>query len=183
MEYLGLYDSNGNYTGERIERSKKKDVPEGKFFRIVIIFIQNSNQEFLIQKVSKEKGNEYATTGGHVQDGISSIETAKQEVLEELGVVLNNTDIVLFETEQRSLAFQDCYYVKKDIDSTTLKIQAEEVESVEWMTIEKINSFIQKGIFRKGNIGPFNDLINLLENEQGFKNTIYKVSNLAQKRK
>ena len=41
-----------------------KEVPNGKYFRIVIIFIQNNNGEFLIQKVSKEKGNEYATTGG-----------------------------------------------------------------------------------------------------------------------
>lgn len=159
MEYLGLYDSNGNYTGERIERSKKKEVPNGKYFRIVIIFIQNSNGEFLIQKVSKEKGNEYATTGGHVQDGVSSIDTAKQEVLEELGLSLNSDDIILFETEQHPLAFQDCYYVKKDIDINILKIQAEEVDSVEWMTIEKINSLIEIGIFRKGNINPFIDLI------------------------
>lgn len=172
MEYLGLYDSNGNYTGENIERSRKTEVPNGKYFRIVIIFIQNSKGEFLIQKVSKEKGNEYATTGGHVQDGFSSIDTAKQEVLEELGVSLDNKDLVLFETEQYPLAFQDCYYAKKDIDITNLKIQAEEVESVEWLTIENINNLIQMGIFRKGNIGAFYDLINILENKQGFGDSI-----------
>ncbi len=183
MEYLGLYDSNGNYTGEKIERSKKTEVPNGKYFRIVIIFIQNSKGEFLIQKVSKEKGNEYATTGGHVQDGISSIDTVKQEVLEELGVSLDNNDLVLFETEQYPLAFQDCYYAKKDIDITNLKIQAEEVDSVEWMTIENIKDLIQMGIFRKGNIGPFYDLINILENKQGFGYPIYKATNLTQKKK
>lgn len=183
MEYLGLYDENGNYTEERIERSKKKEVPNGRYFRIVIIFIQNSNGEFLIQKVSKEKGNEYATTGGHVQDGISSIDTVKQEVFEELGLSLNNNDILLFETVQHSLAFQDCYYVKKDVNINTLKLQVEEVNSVEWMTIEKINYLIKMGSFRKSNISPFKDLISILETEKGFEFPLYKVTNLTSKKK
>ena len=89
----------------------------------------------------------------------------------------------MFETEQHLLAFQDSYYVKKDIDINTLKIQAEEVDSVEWMTIEKINSLIEMGIFRKGNINPFIDLISILENEQGFEKPLYKVNNLTQKKK
>ena len=183
MEYLGLYDSNGNYTGEKIERDKKKEVPSGKYFRIVIIFIQNSKEEFLIQKVSKEKGSEYATTGGHVQDGTSSFDTVKQEVLEELGLSLDNDDIVLFETEQHPLAFQDCYYTKKDIDIADLKTQAEEVESVEWVSVEDIDHLIQMGIFRKGNIGPFYDLISILENKNEFEIPIYKVTDLTQKKK
>ncbi|MDD3340973.1 MAG: NUDIX domain-containing protein [Bacilli bacterium] len=166
MEYLGLYDNDGNDTGERIDRSKKREVPKGRYFRIVLVFIQNHKGEFLIQKVSKEKGNEYATTGGHVQDGTSSLDTAKQEVLEELGLDLETKDFDLFKTEKRSLAFQDCYYVKKDIDIKQIILQEEEVESVEWMTIQKIEALIEQKNFRIGNQSSFAFLIeNYLSNQ------------------
>lgn len=183
MELLGLYDEMGNYTGDKIDRMRKNEVPPGRFFRIVIIFIQNRNGEFLIQKVSKSKGSEYATTGGHVQDGSSSIDTVKQEVREELGISLANDDIKLFEIERYPLAFQDCYYVKKDIDTDTVKLQTEEVESVEWLSAEKINFLIDMGEFRKGNIEPFYDLMNILKSQQDFENPIYKIVNSRQKRK
>lgn len=182
MEYLGLYDEQGNYTKERIERSRKMEVPKGRYFRIVIVFIQNSYGEFLIQKVSKEKGNEYATTGGHVQVGVSSLNTVKQEALEELGLSLSDDEIVLFETVKYPKAFQDCYYVKKDIDINKLNIQPEEVEFVEWMNPEKISILIQNDIFRKGNIGPYKDLINLIETKKGFEYTLYKIGKIPRGR-
>lgn len=65
MEYLDLYDINKNLTGEKIVRGKGKPiVPENNYINIVIIFIQNSRNEFLFQITSKDKGQELATTGG-----------------------------------------------------------------------------------------------------------------------
>lgn len=158
MEYLGLYNDEGIYTNESIERSKKTEVPKGRYFRVIIVFIENSNGEFLIQKVSKEKGGIYATTGGHVKDGSTSLETVKEEIFEELGISINN-GIELFKTYKYDKAYQDCYYVKKDIDINKINLQLEEVESVSWLSVEEINKLIEENKFRKNNIESLRELI------------------------
>ena len=55
MEYLDLYDENRNLIGEKILRSRDMKIEDGKYIYIVIVFIQNSEGKFLIQKTSKEK--------------------------------------------------------------------------------------------------------------------------------
>ena len=48
MELLQLFDENKNMLNESIERDKKKELPEGKYFMIILLFIENNNK-FLIQ--------------------------------------------------------------------------------------------------------------------------------------
>lgn len=161
MEYMDLYDQNKKLTGEFIERSNRHDIPEGRFVNIILIIIENSKNEFLIQKTSKEKNSEYATTGGHVKKGNTNIETVIEEVNEELGLNITEKDFSLYETfKMHNKVFFDVYYMKKDIDIEELIIQESEVESVEWMTKDKILSLIKNNNFRKSNIKPFNDILN-----------------------
>ena len=55
----------------------------------VIVFIENSEGKFLIQKTSKEKGSVWATTGGLVSSGYTSDETIVKEIEEELDNLMN----------------------------------------------------------------------------------------------
>ncbi|MDD3186948.1 MAG: peptide deformylase [Bacilli bacterium] len=159
-EYLDLYDENRNITGEKILRTKgKPEVPTGRYITIVLAFIQNSDNKFLIQKTSKEKGSIFATTGGFVKSGSTSLDTVKIEVLEELGIDIDKSDFKLFKTYKKELAYFDVYYLKKDIDISTLKLQEEEVENVSWLSIKEIQDLIKEDNFRKGNIEPFNELV------------------------
>ena len=55
MELLDVYDDNGNKTGKVVERG----TPDSSFLNnehiaVAIIYIENSNGEFLIQKTSKQ---------------------------------------------------------------------------------------------------------------------------------
>ena len=52
MEKRDLYDSNRNLTGETIYKGEQ--TPDGKFIVVVLIFIQNSEGKFLIQKEEVE---------------------------------------------------------------------------------------------------------------------------------
>ena len=152
-EYLDLYDENRNLTGEKVLRYKKMHPQEGRYIIITIVFIQNSEGKFLIQKTSKEKGSVYATTGGLVKSGSTSQETIKEEIKEELGIEIDDVKCVY--EQKREFAFQDCYYVKKDIDIKDITVQEEEVDYVCWLSVEEINDLIEKGLFRKGNIEAF----------------------------
>lgn len=165
MEYLDLYDVNKNLTGEKIVRGKgKPQVPENKYINIVIIFMQNSEGKFLFQITSKEKGNEIATTGGHVKSGQTSYEAILAEVEEELGLDISHEDVKMVDSYIFGVAFMDVYYLNKDINISDLKLQDDEVESVEWFTVDKIKELINEGKVRKGNIKAFESILDYLEN-------------------
>lgn len=177
MEKLALYDDNNNVINEYIERCNKLSIEKGKYFRIVLIFIQNEDDKFLIQKCSKEKNNEIATTGGHVTYKDSSIYTVKKEIKEELGIDIDD-DFTLYETIKYDKCYSDCYYIKKNIDLNSLKLQKSEVDEVFYLSIDEIDNLINENNFRKSNIIPFHDLITLLKNNDlGYKGIIDKRNN------
>ena len=53
MEKRDLYDINRNLTGETIFKSE--DIPKDRYIVVVLVFIQNSEGKFLIQKRSEIK--------------------------------------------------------------------------------------------------------------------------------
>ncbi len=56
MELLDVYDNYGNVTGRTIVRGDKSAVlNENEHIAVSVIFIENDNGEFLIQKTSQEK--------------------------------------------------------------------------------------------------------------------------------
>ena len=155
MEYLNLYDKEGNLTNEKGIRGEKTD----KLVGIVIIFIENSNGEFLIQKTSKSRENVYATTGGHVSYGSTFKETVINEVKEELGIDISNDDIIEMNTYIREKVIQKVYYLKKNININDIIIQEDEVEKIEWLSKKQINKLIDNNEFRKSNIEGYKYII------------------------
>jgi len=161
MEYLDLYDENRNFTGNKILRGSGK--PEkGNFINLVIIFIKNDEDKFLIQKTSKEKKGIWATTGGHVKSGQAFNEAIIEEVKEELSLDISKENFELIYTEKFDFAFMDVYYLEKNIDIKDIKVQEEEVEFVKWLSVDEIKELIKKDQFRKGNIGAFEKILEKL---------------------
>ena len=156
MEFLNLYDREGNLLKDKGVRGEKND----NLIGIVIIFIENSLGQFLIQKTSLAKGNVFATTGGHVTYGATFRTTVINEVKEELGIDISNEKIMEVNTYIGERVIQKVYYLKKDIDIKDITIQKEEVEYVKWCTKEEINKLILNDEFRKGNIEPYQYIVN-----------------------
>ena len=158
-EYLDLYDKDENLTGERVLRFKNMKPTKGSYIYIVIVFIENSEGKFLIQKTSKQKGSVFATTGGLVSSGYNADEAIVKEIKEELGLDIDISELKIVETIRHEYAFQRTYYLKKDIDIKDIILQEDEVENVYWLSIDEINTLIEKGEFRKGNIESFKHII------------------------
>lgn len=167
LEKRDLYDKNRNLTGETIY--KGEDIPEGKYINVVLVFIQNSEGKFLIQKRSERKNGKFATTGGHPKTGESSIEGIITEVKEEIGIDLNKEDLHLYfggrsDTEQ---VFWDDYYAKIDIpDISKLQLQEEEVESVHWFSADEINELNKQDKFFMNHYEEFEVLLDWLKNKE-----------------
>lgn len=163
IEKRDLYDENRNLTGETIY--KGEEIPEGKYINVVLVFIQNSEGKFLIQKRSERKNGKYATTGGHPKSGETSIQGIITEVKEEIGLDINPQDLVLFfggrQDEER--VFWDDYYIKMDIPNIEeLKLQEEEVASVHWFSIDEIKKLNEEDLFFRNHYEEFEILLDWL---------------------
>ena len=175
MELLQVFDNKKNILNEYVERDKKKELPEGKNFMIILLFIQNDNGEFLIQKVSKNKGDVYATTGGHTTYGYDNFTTAINECKEDLGIELSKNELCLVYSDRIKNCFVETFYCKKELDINCLNLQEEEVESVSWMSIEDIEKLILNNKFRKGNIPAFKTVINYIKNQNELEKKYSKI--------
>ena len=162
MEYLQVFDENKIMLNEKIERELKKTLPSGKYFMIILLFIQNEKGEFLVQKTSVNRNNELAFPGGHVTYGDDGLKTVIKEAKEELDIDLTPDEVKLIDTLRFEYAYAELYYTNKKIDIDKLKLQEEEVDYVKWYSIEQINKFIEENNFRKGNIEPYKIILNYL---------------------
>ena len=165
MELRDLYDEKKNLTGETI--FKGENIPKGRYIVVVLVFIQNSEGKFLIQKRSERKNGKYATTGGHPKSGESSIEGIITEVKEEIGLDINPNNLQLYFSgkSEKERVFWDDYYIKMDISNIEkLKLQEDEVSSVEWFSREEICDLMKQDKFFENHYEEFENLIKWLEN-------------------
>ena len=164
IEKRDLYDENRNLIGETI--FKGEEIPEGKYIVVVLVFIQNSEGKFLIQKRSERKNGKYATTGGHPKSGENSIQGIITEVKEEIGLDIKPEDLQLYYGRKSEIerVFWDDYYVKMDVpDIDKLKLQEEEVASVHWFSIEEIKDLMKQDKFFKNHYEEFEILLDWLK--------------------
>ena len=165
MEKRDLYDKNRNITGKTI--LKGEQIPKDRYIVVVLVFIQNSEGKFLIQKRSEAKNGKYATTGGHPKTGETSIEGILTEVEEEIGVKMNPKDLKLYFSgkSEDERVFWDDYYIKMDIQNLNdLKLQEAEVDSVEWLSENEIVNLMKQDKFFKNHYEEFEILIKWLHN-------------------
>ncbi|MBQ8043660.1 MAG: NUDIX domain-containing protein [Clostridia bacterium] len=164
MELLDVYDNNGKVTGRVVVRGDKTQVlNDNEHIAVGVIFIQNSKGEFLIQKTSKEKGGEYTSTGGHVDSGETPLQSIKREVKEELGLNVDDDNIVELGYLLYDRPIRFMFYLKKDVDIKNLKLQQEEVESAEFMSVDKIKDLIDQGLMLVSHAKIFNKVLEYLE--------------------
>lgn len=149
MELLDVYDSNGKLTGKVIPRgTKDEEFGEDEHIAVAIIYIQNNEGKFLIQKTSISKGAIYSSTGGHVTHG----ETPKESIIRETKVDISNDNIIELGHICVDFPVRFIFYLKKDIDVRDLLLDKEEVESVCFFDLKELNNIIEKGKMHKGHI-------------------------------
>lgn len=162
MEKRDLYDENKQKTGEVIE--KGQPIPNGRYYITVVVWMQNSEGKFLIQRTVPEKYHMWATTGGHPKSGENSLEGIVTEIKEELGLNVNPDELKLFKTIKTEDDFVDLYYLKHDFNIEEITVQKEEVEDVKWASIEEIESLINKKLFLPPHIEFYRDCLDYLNN-------------------
>lgn len=138
MEYWDLYDANRNQLGRTIKRGDS--FAEGEYYVCCEVWIQNSEGKFLMTQrhPDKKAGGLWEFTGGGVLAGETTKQAAVRELEEELGVSVDESELILLEVYQKKNYFMDIYVVKKDLNVENLVLQPEEVVDVKWVSDEEI---------------------------------------------
>lgn len=159
MELLDVYDDNGNVTGKIVERRKNLVLEEGEHIAVAIIYIENSNGEYLIQKIAKQKGGMYSSTGGHVNHNEKPIDTIKREVFEELDIDISNDDIVDLGYTVFDFPVRFLFYLNKDFNLSDIVLQEDEVESASFISLDQLKNIIDKRKMHKAHALVFEKVL------------------------
>lgn len=98
MEMIDLYNSKREKINKIWERKSEVEPPKGEYKLNVHTYLINDKNELLIQKrgsTLRRHPNKWNFTGGAVDTGESSFEGAKREVREELGIEVDDLELLL----------------------------------------------------------------------------------------
>ena len=154
-EFLDILDTDGKKTGE--SKSYDDAHHSGFIHRTVHVWFLSSKNELLLQKRSANKRaypNHWdISAAGHISAGQTSLEAAKRETQEELGLTLSDSifdylssveeHIVLNNGTYVNNELQDVYLVHSDVVLSELKLPADEVSEVRWIGIEEFKLWVK----------------------------------------
>lgn len=87
------------------------------------------------------------TIGGSAVSGETSQTAIEREIFEEIGLKIDLQNIQPHLTINFDTGFDDVYLIEREIDIKDLVLQYEEVQKVEWATLDEILQKIDNGIF------------------------------------
>lgn len=155
QEFLDILDPNGEKTGKAV--SYKEAHEKGFTHRSVHVWFINSQGQLLLQKRGSTKlaypDHWDISAAGHVSANETSLEAAKKETREELGLDLADDAFEYLFTVQEHVVlnkgtyianeFQDVYLVRMDVSASSLVLEDKEVEAVRWIDISELKEWLQ----------------------------------------
>jgi 16S rRNA (adenine1518-N6/adenine1519-N6)-dimethyltransferase len=141
-EYLYVVDENNEVLGKA---SRSECHREGFIHRSVYVIVINGEGKIFLQKHSMKKelypGYYACSTTGHVGYGESYEETARREIMEEIGVEAPLKEICKFKSfskEEREISV--LYLCRYD---GWIKLNAEEISDGKFLSIEEVREVLK----------------------------------------
>ena len=161
-EKRDLYNKDSEVTGKTY--FKGDDIPEGFYPMVVMVAIQNSKGEFLMQKRVPSKGGDWGVTGGHPKSGETPIEGMLTEIKEELGICVDSNLLKVFSEGCDGSDCYKMYYLNLDIDLKDIKIQEDELTEVKWFSMESLREMVKSKELNPDQIACFEKCLKFLNN-------------------
>jgi isopentenyl-diphosphate delta-isomerase type 1 len=155
IELLDVVDELGN----PLNLVKARDLVhhDGDWHRTVHVWIINPHRELLLQKRSSEKDSFPnlwdISCAGHIASGQTSIAATIREVLEELGMAIQEADLTyLFTIKSHSMQLEgafidneinDVFLVEKDLSLSEIHFQKEEISEIKWILIDNLKEALK----------------------------------------
>jgi len=148
FEYWDLFNRNRVWVRNHHKRGDK--IPDGLYHIVVHSWVMDYYGNFLISQRQKGRTDElmWERTGGSVLEGESSIEGAKREVGEELGIDIAEIQPVLIKSERRDKYsdFFDAWLFVVDREKNICKIDNVEVLDFKWVDLSELKRMDNDGL-------------------------------------
>lgn len=162
-ELRDCYNENSQPTGETYYKGDK--LPEGRFPMVVMVCIQNSKGEFLMQKRVPSKGGDWGVTGGHPKSGETPIEGMITEIKEELGIDVSADKLIVFSEGCDGVDCYKMYYTKLDLEIEDLTIQEEELSEARWFSMQTLQDMVDTKELNPNQIACFVKCVKFLNSK------------------
>jgi 8-oxo-dGTP diphosphatase len=163
MEKWDVYDKYGNLTGYT---KTKNDVWTSEEYHLgASLWIINHDGDLLIQKRAASKRrlpNVWCNIGGSVISGESSRQGCVREVKEEVGIKVNDKELVLLQRAVFNNTINDDYALIYDFPIENVVVQPEEVSEVKWASIDEIKNLFAHGLFMINELADIEKVIEYL---------------------
>jgi isopentenyldiphosphate isomerase len=149
MELVDIYDRDRRRTGRTKVRGG--DFLPGEYHLVVHVCVFNPAGEMLIQKRHPAKdswpGLWDVSMGGAAAAGETSAQAAGRELMEELGIQADFRETRPYLTVFFETGYDDFYFLNRNVDTGTLRLQEEEVEQARWASREETVRLLDSGVF------------------------------------
>lgn len=149
MELWDIYNAERERTGDTMVRGEIHG--EGQYHLVVHAAVFSTDGRLLIQRrcaLKQTFANKWdMTVGGSAITGENSREAVRRELREELGLDIDFSGIRPRMTVNFEHGFDDYFVVVRDVDISSLRLQAEEVSDAKWASRKEVMAMIDSGEF------------------------------------
>ena len=144
-EYNDVYDENRCLTGRIHQRGTTWK--NGEYGLVVCVWVYDGRGHILLTR--RAPGKSFAGTwensGGAAKAGESSLQAVVRELYEETGILAEESEFELLDTDRDRNYFFDHYCLKRQIRLKDIRLQEGETDDVLWASFGKIHWMIQTG--------------------------------------
>jgi len=149
MEKWDLYDAKRNKLNRTVNRGEP--LPPGTYHLVVHLCLFNSDGQLLCQRrtITKATYPLYwdVTVGGSALSGEDSKQAIHREVVEEIGLDIDFSQVEKIFTVTFIEYIDDYYFIISDINPEDLVLQKDEVCAVAYYDLDEIEKMIKEGNF------------------------------------
>ncbi len=148
MEIWDLYDERGNKTGETWERSRAREIPEGRYHIVCDILIRHEDGAFLLTFRDPRKdiypGCWEASAGGSALAGETPEEGARREMLEETGLKAEKLELIGITRKRETRSAVYAFIAVVDCSKDAVRLQEGETVDYQWLEPSAFLRLIQE---------------------------------------
>ena len=148
MEIWDRYDGEGRKTGETWERSRAREIPEGRYHIVCDVLIRHRDGEFLLTRRDPDK-DIYpdcleASAGGSALAGETPEQAARREMLEETGLAAEKLELIGITRRPESRSVIYAYLAEVSCEKDSVRLQEGETVDYRWVDTPAFLSMIRE---------------------------------------
>ncbi len=170
MEIWDLYNEQGQKTGDTWERSRAKDIPEGRYHIVCDVLIRHQDGDFLLMLRDPDKeiypGCLEASAGGSALAGELPEEAARREMLEETGLTADKLELISTTRKPESRSVICAYLAVVNCEKDSIQLQQGETVGYQWVETAAFLRMIQQEPVLKLQYPRYKPYLDTLEDNQ-----------------